>query len=76
MFKFVALLFVFGFLAFLTIGVFLGRIIRFFNPSSSKTKAKQNKTRTNNSQSYENPQKKFSKNEGEYVNFEEIKDDK
>lgn len=77
MFKFLGLLFVFGFLGFLIFGVFLSRVIRFFSPSSSKAQGKKAHSRSNTKQQYENtPQKKFAKDEGEYVSFEEIKDEK
>lgn len=78
LFKFLALLFVFGFFGFLVFGVLLGRVIRFFNPSQKgKTKNNGNTTTGSSSQTYGNtPQKKFSKSEGEYVSYEEIKEDK
>lgn len=76
MFKFLALLFVFGFLGFLLFGVFLGRVIRFFNPSSKKnTASARRKTTNNRTTQNETPRKKFRKNEGEYIDYEEIKDE-
>jgi len=74
MFKFLGLLLIIGLLGFLILGVFLGRVIRFFGPSSDR--AKTNRRRPNNQSTANNaPQKKFSKNEGEYIGYEEIKDD-
>ncbi|MDR0824165.1 MAG: DUF4834 family protein [Prevotella sp.] len=74
MFKFLGFLLLLGLFGFLMLGVWLGRIIRFFGSSSERAKA--NHRQSNNSTSTANtPQKKFSKNEGEYVGYEEIKDE-
>jgi predicted lipid-binding transport protein (Tim44 family) len=77
MFKFLGFLLVLGLFGFLVIGVLLGRVIRFFGPED---RGKSNKKRpANKSQSSKSPdvsQKKFSKNEGEYISYEEVKDDK
>lgn len=64
-----------GLFGFLVLGVFLGRVIRFFGPED---KAKSNRQRKNNKSKHttENASlKKFSKGEGEYVNYEEVRDD-
>lgn len=75
MFKFLMFLFLIGLFGFLILGVLFGRAIRFFGPEDRKRTSKQQKS--NKSQSSANvTQKKFSKNEGEYVNYEEIRDDK
>lgn len=72
MFKFLAIIFLFILSVFLILGVFLGRAIRSFGPPRSKS----NSRSTNNKNHFpEPPQKKFSKNEGEYVNYEEVKDE-
>jgi predicted lipid-binding transport protein (Tim44 family) len=74
MFKFLGFLLLIGVFGFLILGVFLGRVIRFFGPSSDR--AKGNPGRTNKNQpAPDTTQKKFSKNEGEYVNYEEIKEE-
>jgi len=65
-----------GLFAFLFLGVLLGRVIRFFGPAD-KNKTNRRKT-GNNSQSSNtanNTPKKFSKTEGEYVNYEEVRDE-
>lgn len=72
MFKFLGLLLIVGLFGFLILGVFLGRVIRFFGPSSDR--ARSNRRQPNN-QSTNTQQKKFSKNEGEYIGYEEVKDD-
>ncbi|GAB6008913.1 DUF4834 family protein [Dysgonomonas reticulitermitis] len=71
MFKFLGLLLLIVIFAFLILGVFLGRVIRTFGPTN-KTKSSNHK---NNNYTPDPPQKKFSKKEGEYVSYEEIKDD-
>ncbi|MDR2954137.1 MAG: DUF4834 family protein [Prevotella sp.] len=73
MFKFLALLFLVALFGFLLIGVLFGRAIRFFNPNSDKNRG--NRQSGNNKATKKSP-KKFSENEGEYVNYEEINDDK
>lgn len=72
MFKFLGLLLLIVIFAFLILGVFLGRVIRTFGPTD-KTKSSNHKK--NNNYTPDPPQKKFSKKEGEYVSYEEIKDD-
>jgi predicted lipid-binding transport protein (Tim44 family) len=76
MFKFLGFLLFIGLFGFLILGVFLGRVIRFFGPSSDRAKSNRkqsgNKTASDNANTL---QKKFSKNEGEYVNYEEIKEE-
>lgn len=72
MFKFLGLLLFIVISAFLILGVFLGRVIRMFGPTN---KTKGNTRKNSNNYTPDPPQKKFSKNEGEYINYEEIKDD-
>ncbi|GHV41552.1 hypothetical protein FACS1894179_09720 [Bacteroidia bacterium] len=72
MFKFLGLLLLIVIFAFLILGVFLGRVIRTFGPTD---KTKSSNHENNNNYTPDPPQKKFSKKEGEYVSYEEIKDD-
>ncbi|MFV0535800.1 MAG: DUF4834 family protein [Dysgonomonas sp.] len=72
MFKFLGLLLFIVISAFLILGVFLGRVIRMFGPTN---KTKGNTRKNNNNYTPDPPQKKFSKNEGEYISYEEVKDD-
>ncbi|MBK5719655.1 DUF4834 family protein [Dysgonomonas sp. Marseille-P4677] len=76
MFKFLGFLILLGLFGFLVVGVLLGRAIRFLRPED---KRRNNSRRTNNkakqSESPTSSQKKFSKNEGEYISYEEVKDD-
>ncbi len=72
MFKFLGLLLFIVISAFLILGVFLGRVIRMFGPTN---KTKGNTRKNDNSYKPDPPQKKFSKNEGEYISYEEVKDD-
>lgn len=72
MFKFLGLLLFIVIFAFLILGVFLGRVIRTFGPTP---KPKSNNRKKNNNYTPDPSQKKFSKNEGEYVSYEEVKDD-
>ncbi|WP_029906939.1 hypothetical protein [Prevotella sp. 10(H)] len=76
MFKFLGFLLLLGLFGFLVIGVLFGRVIRFFG---SGDRGAQKKRRSNNraQQEYSSnaTPKKFSKNEGEYVSYEEVKDD-
>lgn len=72
MFKFLGLLLLIVISAFLILGVFLGRVIRTFGPTN---KTKGNARKKSNNYTPEPSQKKFSKNEGEYISYEEIKDD-
>lgn len=75
MFKFLLFLLLLGLFGFLTIGVLLGRVIRFFAPEEKKRpNRKQANNKSHYSDNQDKPQKKFSKNEGEYVSYEEIKD--
>jgi hypothetical protein len=75
LFKFFVALLLFALLGFLLFGVLLGRVIKFFGSSdNSKTNKRTNRS-NNQHQSANTPSKKFSKNEGEYVNYEEVKDD-
>lgn len=76
MFKFLGFLLLIGFFGFLILGIFLGRVIRFFGPSSDRAKSNRRQTNNNSRTTAEDTtQKKFSKNEGEYVNYEEIKEE-
>jgi len=76
MFKFLGFLLLIGVFGFLILGVFLGRVIRFFGPSSDRAKSnRQSKSRSQSTSNNNTPQKKFSKNEGEYVNYEEVKEE-
>lgn len=76
MIKFILFLALFGFFSFFIIVVLFGRVIRFFGGGSQKPKAKQRKANNKSqyAQSTNTTPKKFSKNEGEYVDYEEIKD--
>jgi hypothetical protein len=73
MFKFLGLLLLIVISAFLILGVFLGRVIRTFGPTD---KTKGNTRKNNKNYTPDPPQKKFPKDEGEYISYEEIKDDK
>lgn len=76
MFKFLGFLLLIGLFGFLILGIFLGRVIRFFDPSSDRAKSNRRQTNNNSRSAAEDTtQKKFSKNEGEYVNYEEIKEE-
>ncbi|MDR1089895.1 MAG: DUF4834 family protein [Prevotella sp.] len=72
MFKFLGLLLLTVISAFLILGVFLGRVIRTFGPTD---KTKGNNRKNNNNHTPDPPQKKFPKNEGEYVSYEEMEDE-
>jgi hypothetical protein len=77
MFKFLGFLFILGLFGFLVIGVFLGRVIRFFGTEDrGRPHKKQADNKSQSSKSPDVSQKKFSKNEGEYISYEEVKDDK
>ena len=73
MFKFLGLLLLIVISAFLILGVFLGRVIRTFGPTD---KTKGNTRKNNKNYTPDPPQKKFPKDEGEYISYEEIKEDK
>ncbi|MBN9302233.1 MULTISPECIES: DUF4834 family protein [Dysgonomonas] len=76
MFKFLGFLLLIGLFGFLILGIFLGRVIRFFGSSSDRAKSNRRQTNNNSRSAAEDTtQKKFSKNEGEYVNYEEIKEE-
>lgn len=76
MFKFFMFLLLIGLFGFLLIGVLLGRVIRFFGGAPEKTKSGQRKSKNKSyNETSSNTPKKFSKNEGEYVDYEEIKED-
>lgn len=74
MLKFIGLILLLVFLGILVFGIFLGKVIRFFGPTErNRTAGQQSK---NNQQNATNiPPKKFAKDEGEYVNYEEIKEE-
>jgi len=73
MFKFLAFIFIIGLFGFLIIGVLLGRAIRFFGPADKNKSARQKQKKGDETTT--SSVKKFSKNEGEYVNYEEIKEE-
>lgn len=81
MFKFLAFLFILGFFGFVVVGVIFGRAIRFFGSADQtrdgrkKTSNKNKSNRSAKSQSPTYSHKKFSKDEGEYISYEEIKDE-
>lgn len=77
MFKFFMFILLIGLFGFLLIGVLLGRVIRFFGGAPEKTKSGQRKSKnkSHNNEASSNVPKKFSKNEGEYVDYEEIKEE-
>ncbi len=75
MFKFLGFLLLIGLFGFLIIGVLLGRVIRFFGGPDTKAKSARRKSNRQQQSDYTTPQKKFSKNEGEYVSYEEVKDE-
>ena len=75
MFKFLALLLLLGVFGFLILGVFLGRVIRFFGSTDRRKTNNNNSANNRNSNPTNETQKKFSKNEGEYISYEEVKDD-
>ncbi len=76
MFKFLGFLLLIGLFGFLILGIFLGRVIRFFGPSSDRAKSNRRQANNNSRSTAEDAtQKKFSQNEGEYVNYEEIKEE-
>ncbi|WP_246347962.1 DUF4834 family protein [Dysgonomonas hofstadii] len=60
-------------MGFLILGVLLGRVMRFFAPNN-KNKSGRRQTNKQQQDAYNTSQKKFSKNEGEYIDYEEIKD--
>lgn len=77
MFKFLGFLLVLGLFGFLVIGVLLGRVIRFLGPEDrNRSNKKRSGSKSQSSKSSNNLPKKFSKNEGEYISYEEVKDDK
>lgn len=73
MFKFLGFLLLFALLGFLILGVLLGKVMRFFAPDDKGKSTRRQAGRQQ--ETYNTSQKKFSKNEGEYVNYEEIKDE-
>lgn len=76
MIKFILFLALIAFFGFLFLVVILGRVIRFFGGSTQKAKKKQYKSSSKAQNTSSNTTiKKFSKNEGEYVDYEEIKDE-
>ncbi|HMM03388.1 MAG: DUF4834 family protein [Dysgonomonas sp.] len=76
MFKFLGFLLILGLFGFLVIGVLLGRVIRFLGPEDrGKSNKKRSGNKSQNSKTSNISQKKFSENEGEYISYEEVKDD-
>ncbi|EGK00311.1 MULTISPECIES: DUF4834 family protein [Dysgonomonas] len=76
MFKFLGFLLILGLFGFLVIGVLLGRVIRFFGPEEkTRPNKKRSGSKSQNSKTSNISQKKFSENEGEYISYEEVKDD-
>lgn len=74
MFKFLGFILIFFLIGFLILGVFLGRVLRLFRSSGRDRTTRRSSSAYNNT-TPDPPQKKFSKDEGEYVQYEEIKDD-
>ncbi|NDV80276.1 DUF4834 family protein [Dysgonomonas sp. 511] len=73
--KFLGILLFIGMIGFLILGVFLGGVVRLFRSGGQKTNNRRSAAnRSNSSNDSPTTQKKFSKNEGEYVDYEEIKD--
>ncbi|MDU1893054.1 MAG: DUF4834 family protein [Dysgonomonas sp.] len=77
MFKFLLFLLIIGVLGFFVLGALFGRVIRFFGSgnTSNNNRRTTNRQNTRRSEPSDSPQKKFSKEEGEYVNYEEVRDD-
>lgn len=71
MLKFLGVIFIFILSAILFFGIFLGRVLRSFG--ANKSRRYDGKQNQGNEQSPSS--KKFSKGEGEYVSYEEIKDE-
>lgn len=75
MFKFLMFLLLIGLFGFLVIGVLLGRAIRFFGPEDKTKNQRKKNNKSQHSNATNTVQKKFSKNEGEYIPYEEVKDE-
>lgn len=75
--KFLLILFIVFILIVFVFGSVLGKIIRFFNTGSVNTnRRQQNNSRQSDNNSSDTTNKKyFSDKEGEYVSYEEIKDE-
>ncbi|WP_165020940.1 MULTISPECIES: DUF4834 family protein [unclassified Dysgonomonas] len=75
--KFLLILFIVFILVIFVFGSILGRVIRFFNPGNTNTnRRQQNKSRQSNENNSGTDNKKyFSDKEGEYVSYEEVKDE-
>lgn len=75
--KIIGLILLFAAFGVLVFGVFLGRVIRTFRPSDrNKTNRRRSNNSSQQSTSSAPAQKKFAKGEGEYISYEEVKDDK
>lgn len=74
MFKFIGFLLLIVFFVILVVGILLGKVIRFFGPTQ-RNRSTQKSHNRQQSGTENNTIKKFSKDEGEYVNYEEIKDE-
>ncbi|MDR1883871.1 MAG: DUF4834 domain-containing protein [Prevotella sp.] len=76
MFKFFGFLLLLALFGFLVLGVLLGRVVRFLGtvdknrPGNKRSGSKKQKTESSNAS-----RKKFSENEGQYVAYEEVKED-
>lgn len=76
--KFIGALIIIAFLIFFLFGSILAKIIRFFSANAGtqqRTQQGRNNDYSQTSTPQQDNQKKFSKEEGEYVPYEEIKDD-
>ena len=77
MFKIGGLLLLIPVLVIVALFVIIGNIIKAFKPngrSSSHSRTRQSPYKNAGNNSTTNPQKEFSKDEGEYVDYEEIKE--
>jgi len=74
MFKFLAFLVLLVFLGILIFGIFLGKIIRFFGPTD-KNRSSGRQQQNSHQNTSNTPPKKFPKEEGEYISYEEIKEE-
>lgn len=78
--KFLILLFIIAFLIFFVFGSILTKIIRLFgkgmtNPQQQRQGYNNNQSQDDYTSKQSGNHKQFSKEEGEYVSYEEIKDD-
>lgn len=76
MFKFLGFLLLIGIFGFFVVGVLFGRVIRFFGSGeTTRPNRKRSDNKSRQSKSSNISSKKFSENEGEYITYEEVKDD-